>query len=154
MTFVSGYLTDREKRIWAFRRRSIRNSEIGRCLDISRQAVHSALSIIDSKVEKALMEAAEANMLEIRSLNLVDGVMEAYSPAHQIPVLVSLSNVNGLKIWYLYEGNCSRCSRVKTCRTMFEAEAMERGVALTKDDRSLPPTQLAVKIFSRYMVKV
>jgi len=54
---------------------------MGRRLSISRQAVHSALSVIEAKVEKALTEAAEVNRLEIRSLNLVDGIMEAYSPA-------------------------------------------------------------------------
>lgn len=115
--------------------------------------MHSALSVIGSKVEKALTEAAEANMLEIHSLNLDDGIMKAYSPAYQIPVIVSLSNANGLKIWYLYEGNCTRCSRLEACREMLEAEARERGVELKADSR-LPPTQLALKIFSRYMESV
>ena len=151
MTFQAGYLTGRENRIWDLRRRKNSQSEIGRQLGISRQAVHKSLKIIDSKVERALTEIADVNKLEVRSLNLVDGVMEAYSPAYRVPVVVSLSKANGLKVWYLYEANCSKCSHDRTCRRMLEAEAEERGIELGRVDGKLPPTQLALKIFSRFM---
>jgi len=150
LNFRFGYLTRREHRIWELRRRRLKQSEISRRLGVTRQAVHKALSVIDSKVETALTEAAEANKLEIKSLNLVDGIMEAYSPAYRVPVIVSLSNVNGLRVWHLYEGNCSQCSQVRACRRMLEAEAEERGIELTREDRRMPPTKLAWKIFSRY----
>lgn len=154
MTFQTGYLTGREGRIWDLRRWNNSQSEIGRKLEISRQAVHKALQIIDSKVEKALTEVADINKLEVRSLNLVDGIMEAYSPAYRVPVIVSFSRANGLKVWYLYEGNCSKCGNEKTCGRMLEAEAEERGIKLGKADGNLQPTQLALKIFSRFMEAV
>jgi len=150
LSFEAGYLTGRESNIWGLRRDRLSQAEIGRRLDISRQAVHKTLNVIDSKMERAFMEAAETNRLDIMRINLVDGIMEAYSPAHRVPVIVSLSQANGLEIWHLYEGNCSKCSRERDCRRMLEAEAGERGIELSSADRRMLPTQLALKIFSGF----
>lgn len=150
MTFIVGYLTPREANIWDLRRRDRSQSDIGRELGVSRQAVHKAYHIIDSKVEQAFMEAAETNNLVVKTINLVDGVMEAHSPAHDIPVLVSLSNRNGLKVWYLYEGNCGTCNLESSCRSVLEAEAEERGIELNALHKLKAPTQLAIEILGRY----
>ena len=150
MTFRVGYLTSRESNIWDLRRREHSQSEIGRELGVSRQAVHKTYQIIDDKVEQAFMEAADTNNLMVKTINLVDGVMEAHSPAHNIPVIVSLSKVNGLKVWYLYEGNCGTCDLESSCRKVLEAEADERGVKLTAVDELKPPTQIALDLFGRY----
>jgi len=136
--------------IWDLRRRNNSQSDIGRQLGVSRQAVHKAYQIIDQKVEQAFMEAADTNNLEIKTINLVEGVMIAYSPAHGIPVIVSLSKTNGLKIWYLYEGNCDSCHLETSCRNILEAEAMERGIQLHSIDSWISPTMLADEIFGRY----
>lgn len=152
MTFAMGYLTERELSIWGLRREEYRQVEIGRKLGVTRQAIHKALGIIDEKIEQALTEAAEANKLEVKGINLVDGVMEAYSPAYQIPVIVSLSKANGMQVWYLYEGNCVECSHESRCMRMLQDEAEERGIQLSKEDEKSLPTNLALKIFSRYVV--
>jgi len=151
LAFSTGYMTGRETDIWSLRRKRLNQSEIGRRLGITRQAVHKALGVINSKVERALTEAAETNRLEVRSLDLVEGIMEAYSPAYRIPVVVSLSRANGLKVWHLYEGDCANCGYERSCRRMLLAEAEERGVELTEGDKKIPPTHLALKIFSRYL---
>jgi hypothetical protein len=151
LSFRTAYLTGRETGIWDLRRMKLSQSEIGRRLGISRQAVNKSLNLIDSKVEQAFSEAIEANNLEARSMNLVDGVMEAYSPAYRVQVIVSLSSVNGVRVWYLYEGNCGSCGRARSCRKMLEDEADERGIELARDERRLQPTELALKIFSRYI---
>jgi hypothetical protein len=143
-------LTPREANIWDLRRRQHSQSDIGRELGVSRQAIHKAYQIIDNKVEQAFMEAAETNNLVMKAINLVEGVMEAHSPAHNIPVIVSLSKVNGLKVWYLYEGNCGACNLKSSCRSVLEAEAQERGIPLTATDELKPPTQLALDLFGRY----
>ncbi len=143
-------MTPRESSIWDLRRREHTQSEIGRELGVSRQAVHKTYQIIDGKVEQAFMEAAETNNLRVKTINLVEGVMEAHSPAHNIPVIVSLSKVNGLKVWYLYEGNCDTCNLEPSCRSVLEAEAEERGVTLTAIDQLKPPTQIALGLFGRY----
>lgn len=96
------------------------------------------------------MEAAETNNLDIKTVNLVEGVMNAHSPAYNIPVIVSLSKSNGLKIWYLYEGNCKSCHLQSSCRSILESEARERGIKLSATDQLLQPTQLALEIFGRY----
>ena len=151
MTFKVGYLTPREANIWDLRRRDLSQSDIGRELGVSRQAVHKAYHIIDGKVEQAFLEAAETNKLVVKTINLVEGVMEAHSPAYHLPVLVSLSKRNGLKVWYLYEGNCGSCSLESSCRTILESEAEERGIELNALHQLMPPTQLAIEILGRYL---
>ena len=152
MTFRAGYLTPREASIWDLRRRNLSQSDIGRKLGVSRQAVHKAYQVIDQKVEQAFIEAADTNNLEVKTVNLIDGVMLAFSPAHSIPVIVSLSKSNGLKVWYLYEGNCDTCNLNTSCRTILEAEAAERDIKLQTVDQLTTPTQLANKIFGRYQL--
>jgi hypothetical protein len=150
MSFSTAYLTIREIGIWDLRRKNKTQAEIGRLLGFTRQASNRALDLIDIKIEKAFKEAAVANNLEVRNINLVDGIMEAYSPMHKMPVLVSMSRINGLRVWYMHEGDCGSCSEEKSCRKFLEAEASERGIELTKEDWDLPPTQLTLKIFSKY----
>jgi hypothetical protein len=147
LTFRAGYLTRREIDIWDLRRRRNSQSEIGRLMGVTRQAINKAYRIIDQKVEQAFMEAADVNHLEPRTVNLVEGIMDAYSPAHRLPVFVSFSKANGVKVWYLYEGNCRECHLESSCRRTLENEAEERGVSLTAVDRLRTPTQLASMIF-------
>jgi len=151
MSFIGGYLTARETDIWSLRRRRNSQSEIGRLMGVSRQAIHKAYRIIDQKMGQAFMEAADINHLETKTVNLVDGVMEAYSLAHRLPVVVSFSRVNGVKVWYFYEGNCDGCSHNGLCSVTLEDEAEERGIELSDAERLLTPSQLAYRIFSRYM---
>lgn len=150
MAFIDGYMTPREIKIWDLRRKNNSQSQISRVLGVSRQAIHKTYGIIDSKVEQAFLEVAATNHLIAKTINLIDGVMEAHSPAHQISVIVSFSNINGIKTWYLYEGNCQVCNLNTSCRTTLEAEADERGIELSPLDLLLSPTKLAIKIFGRY----
>jgi transcriptional regulator len=147
LTFIAGYLTRREVDIWDLRRRRNSQSEIGRLMGVSRQAINKAYRIIDQKVEQAFMEASDANHLEPRIVNLVEGIMDAYSPAHRLPVIVSFSKTNGVKVWYLYEDKCSECHLESSCRRTLENEAEEREVSLTAVDKLRTPTQLASMIF-------
>ncbi len=151
MTFGGGYLTRRELSIWKLRRDGVRQAEMARRLGVQRQGINRALLGIDSKVGQALTEAATLSKLDIWGVNLEDGVMEAYSQAHQVPAIVSFSEANGVQVWYLYEGNCSSCNRIDSCRSMLTAEAGERGITLDEGDPSEEPTRLASKIFSRFV---
>lgn len=151
MSFSTAYLTPRETSVWDLRRRKNSQSEIGRLMGFSRQASHHALELINIKVEKAFEEAASTNGLYVRKVNLVDGIMEAYSPVHKVTVFVSLSRANGLKIWYMHEGECGIYQHEKGCRTFLEKEAAERGIDLSTEDLSQAPTQLALRVFGRYI---
>ena len=151
MSFSTAYLTPRETNVWDLRRKRNTQAEIGRLLGTTRQASHRALDMIDEKIDRAFNEAVASNSLEIKSVNLVDGIMEAYSPMHRMPVFVSLSKVNGLRLWYMHEGKCSTCSEEKSCKRYLESEAAERDIELSRQERSLPPTKLAIKLFSKYL---
>jgi hypothetical protein len=120
-------------------------------MGFSRQASHRALELIDTKVEKAFEEAASTNGLDVKRVNLVDGIMGAYSPAHKLQVFVSLSRANGLRVWYMHEGECGSCQREKSCRVFLEREATERGIELSSEDWGKPPTELALMVFERYL---
>lgn len=153
MSFRAGYLTPRETEIWSLRRRNSNQSEIARALGVTRQAVHISLGIITGKMEQTFQECLDANNLMPRKINLVEGVMEAYSPAYELPVIVSLSVANGLKVWYLYEGKCGRCDLERGCRRVLLGEARERGIELGLEEMRLEPTRLAHRIFSRYLTE-
>lgn len=150
MSVQSGYLTPKQLFIWGLRRRGLRQAEIARRMGVQRQGINRALLSIDSKVEKALIESAQLNKLDIRRIDSVNGILKAYSQAYQVPVIISFTEANGVQLWYLYEGRCHECNRRQACRRMLEAEAEERGIELTERDEKLTPTLLAKKIFSKY----
>ena len=147
-SFSSAYLTPKQTFIWSLRREGKTQSDIGRELGVERQGIYGAFRDIDLKVNKALMEAAQSNRLDIRHVDPLNGILEAYSSAYNVPVIVSFSKGNGVQVWYLYEGKCDNCNRSPTCLSMLKVEAEERGIKLTKDDSHLLPTQLGRKIFS------
>ena len=151
MSFSTAYMTLRETTVWDLRRRKNSQAEIGRILGTTRQASHRAFDLIDEKLGRAFREAATSNHLEVKRVNLVDGIMEAYSPVHRMPVFVSLSKANGLRVWYMHEGECASCIEEPGCRKYLEAEASERGIEISRDDWALPPTRLALRIFGRYL---
>ena len=151
MSFSTAYLTPRETSVWELRRRRKTQSEIGRLLGFSRQASHHALELIDVKVERAFEEAASTNGLEVKRIDLVEGIMEAYSPGHKLPVFVSLSRANGLRVWYMHESECKTCPYEKGCRSFLEREAAERDIDLGEKDIDQPPTQLVLTIIGRYL---
>ena len=150
VSFISAYLTTRQTSIWFLRRNGKSQSEIGRTLGVQRQGINEALRIIDSKLSQALMEAAQSNKLDIRRIDTVNGILEGYSQAYNIPVIVSFSKSNGVQVWYLYEGKRSTCNRKESCINMLKAEAKERGIDLSDEDLQLPPTELGRKIFSTF----
>ena len=151
MSYSTGYLTTRETSIWELRRKKHTQSEIGRILGITRQAAYKTLGKIDGKVEQAFKEVAKTNNLEIKKIDIVEGTMEGYSSAYNIPVFVTLSKANGLRIWYMHEGDCVTCQQSKNCRDFLESEIKEREIVLNEDDLKLPPTKLVLKVFEKYM---
>lgn len=118
---------------------------------MQRQGINGQYHVIDAKVGRALIEAAHSNRLDLRRIDTINGIAEAYSSAYDMPVVISFSKANGVQVWYTYEGTCDRCNRSKTCFAMLKAEAAERGIALSEEDLKLLPAQLGRKIFSTIM---
>jgi hypothetical protein len=148
MAFTTAYLTPRQLSIWGLRRVGKSQAEIGRELGVQRQGINEVLKKIDSKLSHALLEAAQTNKLDIHRIDTLHGILEAYSQAYSVPVIVSFTKNNGVQVWYLYEGKCRDCPRSRACLNMLWAEAIERNISLSAEDLQLTPTQLGRKIFS------
>jgi hypothetical protein len=150
MSFTYGYLTPRQRFIWLHRSRGVTQAEIGRRLGVQRQGIYEAFQIIDAKLRQALHEAAHANKLDIHRIDTTNGILEGYSQAYDVAVIVSFTKSNGVQVWYLYEGRCETCTRRTSCLNLLKAEAAERNIPLNEDDLQLSPSQLGKKIFSRF----
>ena len=144
----SAYLTDRLLEIWRLRYKGLSKAEIGRMLGITRQAVYEAEGIMLGKVESALMHTAEANMVEAQYVDASKGVLLGYSPSTGNRVIITFSSRNGVQTCHYQQPNFVKCAWVERCRDRLMAEAEERGVNLSTDERRMPPSELAHRIFS------
>ena len=142
------YLTDRQLEIWSHRLRGLSKAEIGRRLGITRQAVYDAEGVMLGKIEAALRDAAEANMMEVRYVDPAKGVLLGFSPAMRNRVIVTFSASNGVQTWHYDQPDCRQCKLVERCRRRLLAEAEEREVQLSFKEGDLPPSKLAHAIFS------
>ncbi len=62
------------------KRRGFLEAGIARELDISRQTVHKAADVADSKVSQALMETARLNKIKLRVVNPAIEFFQASAP--------------------------------------------------------------------------
>ena len=144
----TAYMTDRQLEIWRLRLKGLSKAEIGRTLGITRQAVYDAEGIMLEKVEQALIHTAESNMIEPRYVDSTKGVLLGYNPASQQKVIITFSARNGIQTWHYEQPDCGLCKWIDRCRNRLIAEAEERGVDLSQEDKSHSPSELAHIIFS------
>lgn len=144
----TAYMTDRQLEIWRLRLKGLSKAEIGRTLGITRQAVYDAEGIMLEKVEQALIHTAESNMIEPRYVDSTNGVLLGYNPATQQKVIITFSARNGVQTWHYEQPDCGLCKWIDRCRNRLIAEAEERGVDLSQEDKSHSPSELAHMIFS------
>ncbi len=149
MMLPQAYLTDKQLTIWSLLSKDLSKAEVGRRLGITRQAVYDAENVIHAKVEQALIHTAESNMIESRYVDAAKGILLGYSPANQQKVIITFSARNGVQTWHYEQPDCSSCTWVKRCRRRLVDEADERDVALSDEEKGLPPSKLAQVIFSR-----
>lgn len=143
------YLTDRQMRIWRLRLRGLSKAEIGRRLGITRQAVYDAEGVSLRKIDSALRHSAEANMIEVRYIDTKRGILLGFSPATRNRVIVTFSAKNGMQTWHYEQLDCGECQWEERCSQRLLDEAKERGIAVSEEERLLPPSKLAHLIFSR-----
>lgn len=141
--------TKRKLEIWSMRRDGSSLSEIARKLGITRQAVHKNMGVIDSLVSHTLKSVASAAKIEIRHIDLSKGIMLGYSYETNNRVMVTFSTQHGAQIWHHHTGKCEVCASNENCRNLLLGEADERGIPLTAEVKSMPPTELARTIFSK-----
>ena len=149
MTLSMGYLTSRQKRIWDLKSKDLFEADIARRLDVTRQTVHKALNIANTKVFKALQETAKLNKIKVRTVDPTKGILVGYSPEFNTTAMITFSARNGVQIWYRHEGDCENCDQLQICRTTLLVEAEEREIQLPENKDSMLPSELAEILFSK-----
>jgi len=149
MTLPRAYLTDRQLEIWSLLLRGPSKAEIGRRLGVTRQAIYDAEGVTLRRVESALRHAAEANMIDVRYVDPTKGILLGFSPATRSRVIVTFSAKNGVQTWHYEQPDCGSCQWEERCRRRLLAEAEERGVRVSDEERQLLPSKLAHLIFSK-----
>jgi len=144
----TAYLTDRQLEIWSLRLKGLSKAEIGRRLGVTRQAIYDAEGVMLEKVESALIHTADSNMIEPRYVDSAKGILLGFSPANQQQVIITFSARNGVQTWHYQQPDCVKCAWVDRCRDRLIAEAEERSVNPSTDERRMTPSELAHRIFS------
>ena len=151
MSFMSGYLTPKQRKYWGLRRSGLTQAEISREMDVTRQTVNKTFNVIDSRVSKALLEAAQVNRVEISRVEPEMGFLLGRSPSLGMDALITFSDRNGIQVWYRGEGDCSECSWLSSCKRKLLMEAEDRGIQLPEEAEDMEPSQLAETLFKKIM---
>lgn len=149
MVFRFGYLTPKQRKYWSLRRKGLSQAEISRMMGVTRQTVNKTFDAIDSRVSKALLEAAEISRVEVSRVDPKKGFLLGRSPSLGVDVLVTFSDRNGIQVWYRGEGGCSECSWRNSCREKLLVEAEERGIELPEGAEAMEPSKLAEILFKK-----
>lgn len=142
-------MTDRQLKIWSLRLKGFSKADAGRRLGITRQAVYDAEGITLRKIESALRHAAQTNMIEVRYVDPEKGILLGFSPAMRSRVILTFSAINGMQTWHYEQPDCSTCDWKNRCTQRLLAEAEEREIQVSEEERQLPPSRLAHLIFSK-----
>jgi transcriptional regulator with XRE-family HTH domain len=124
-------------------------ADISRKMDVTRQTVNKAFNAIDSRVSKALLEAAQVNRIEISRLNPEKGFLLGRSPSLGFNVLITFSERNGIQIWYQGESDCAECKVRESCKKKLIIEAEDRGIQLPEKAEEKEPSELADILFKK-----
>ena len=151
MGFQFGYLTPKQKRFWRLRFDGLTQAEISREMDVSRQTVNKTLNVIDSKVTKALLEAAQLNRITISRVDRERGFLLGHSSTLGMATLITFSDMNGIQIWYKGEGGCPECEWLDSCKKKLLTEAKAREIPLPKKAENMQPSKLADLLFKKIM---
>ncbi len=149
MSLSTGYLTPTQKRIWDLKGTGLPEAGVARKLKVTRQTVHKALDIANSKVQASLEETAKINKIKIRTINPYLGFLVGYSAHFQTEAIVTFSAKNGIQVWYRHEGDCKNCEQMQRCKKALLEEAKDRNVPLLENTASMLPSEFAKTLFSR-----
>ena len=149
MTLRFGYLTPKQRKYWGLRRSGLTQADISRKMEVTRQTVNKTFIAIDSRVSKALLEAAQINRIETTRLDQEKGYLLGRSPSLGLDVLITFSERNGIQVWYKGESGCSDCTGRESCMRTLLIEAEDRNIQLPEKADDMEPSKLAEILFKR-----
>jgi transcriptional regulator len=149
--FRWGYLTPRQRHLWALKFGGLTESDISRREEISRQSVHIILDVAREKISQALKETVEVNRIRVEHLDVAKGILVGESLEFGHKVVVTYSPSNGIRIWYAHDADCRECKLDKSWVKVILKEAQERRIELSDAELRLPPRTLAKLIFSKML---
>lgn len=149
VTLSTGYLTPTQKTIWDLKSTGIPEVSVARKLKVTRQTVHKALDIANSKIARSLEETAKINKIKIETVNPANGVLLGYSTHFQTKALITFSAKNGVQVWYKHEGDCQNCEQLQTCKETLLAEAKDRKIPVSENMAKMLPSEFSEILFSK-----
>ena len=149
MNLRFGYLTPKQRKYWGLRRSGLTQADISRKMDVTRQTVNKTFIAIDSRVSKALLEAAQINRIETTRLDQEKGYLLGRSPSLGLDVLITFSERNGIQVWYKGESGCSDCTGRESCMRTLLIEAEDRNIQLPEKADDMEPSKLTEILFKR-----
>jgi transcriptional regulator len=149
MALSAGYLTSKQMKIWDLKRRGFLEAGIARELNVSRQTVHKAADVADSKVSQALMETAKLNKTKVKTVDPAIGILSGFNSEFKTPVIITFSAKNGVQVWYKHEGDCENCDHFENCRKTLLAEIEERNIQPPENLGSISPSKIAELLFQK-----
>ncbi len=151
MGFRFGYLTPKQRKYWSMRLNGLTQADISRKMDVTRQTVNKAFAAIDSRVSKALLDAAQVNRIEISRLDPEKGFLVGRSPSLGLDVLITFSERNGIQLWYRGESDCAECNVHNSCKQKLFIEAEDRNIQLPEKADDKEPSELADILFKKIL---
>jgi hypothetical protein len=143
----AGYLTPKQLSFWNLRRQGLTQAEVSRKIGVTPQTTNKTFNAIDTKMSRALTDAAQLHRLNIHRIDLKNGFLLGHSPTWTADVLVTFSVANGIQVWYKGEGDCSECTSIESCRQSLIRESEERKISLPRDKSKMNPSNLADNLF-------
>jgi hypothetical protein len=138
-------LTENQRSIWQLRLEGFRAADISRRMGKSRQYVSKSLQSSDSKIYRALAEAARMNKVLIRKMDPERGFVTGHSRDLGASVLLTFSPAEGINVWTPHKGQCEGCPDQAHCRSLLLREARRLGVEIPEEE--MAPSLLAAYIY-------
>jgi predicted transcriptional regulator len=142
------FLPTKEKQFgfWKMRRSGMSNISIANMLGITRQGVSQALRVMDEKIESSLREMAQANRIQVETINVEKGVLFGRSIPFRTAAFIFVSEKHGMQVWYEHDGDCKACDEFTRCIEFIWDFASELGI---KIEKTADPTKMAEELLTK-----
>lgn len=147
---LSSPLTQKQKLIWSLLSKGLSSAAIAEKLKTTRQFINQTKIATEAKLSTTLLDAAQANDLQITKLYPKDGILLAYHPALKRRAILTYSTNYGIKVWYWHDNpeDVTDPNFLTQTRQYLIDIAEERNIKITSAE-NIHPAKLAHYIFSK-----